>query len=398
MTDDAREDLILRHLDGETTLQESAQVTRLLGQDPDFRSRFFAFANLIADLQEIVSLGVSVGATPEGHPGGSHPPMSAMLAVKSPKVAAAPVEQPTRERRSSIDLRQIYFNAVLGGSGGLLGWLLITLVQTVFDLSKLNIFVQDALVGLVVGVCIGFAIGSVEGIIASRSLQRLLRGGAYGSVLGALGGVIGLVLGEAIFDVFAGGVWARAFGWAIFGAFVGTSDGFALKMPTKIYYGVLGGVLGGLIGGSTYQVLVVLRVSSDMAVALSWSSAIGLIILGACIGALVGLVESLLRKSWLFFITGRLEGQTRTLDSSRPHTLGSAVSCSIVLPRDPTVKPVHAEIVYENDGFGICPREGKVILRRDGRDTVVTTHAYLQPGDRIHLGDTRMVFRKEEKK
>jgi hypothetical protein len=322
-----------------------------------------------------------------------------MLALQTPKMAATPVEKPRHERRSTVDLRQIYFNAVLGGSGGLLGWFVITVVLALVDLSKLNIFVKDALVGLLVGVCIGFAIGSVEGIIAARSLRRLLRGGSYGAVLGALGGVIGLVLGEAIFDVFNGGVWPRALGWAVFGALVGTSDGFALKMPAKIYYGVVGGLLGGLVGGSTYEALVaLLRGSSDRAVALSWGSAIGLIILGACIGALVGLVESLLRKSWLFFITGRLEGQTRTLDSSRPHTLGSAVSCSIVLPGDPTIKPVHAEIVFEDGSFGVCPRDGKVILRRDGRDTLVTAHAFLQPGDRLHLGDTRMVFRKEEEK
>lgn len=396
MTDDAREELIVRHLDGETSEQEVAQVTRLLGEDAVFRSRFFALASLIADLQEIVSLGVSVGATPAGLVSGSP---SAMLALKMPKMKMPAVEKPARERHATIDVRQIYFNAVLGGMGGLLGWLVITVGTSLVDLGKLNIFVQDAIVGLLVGVCIGFAIGAVEGIISARSVKRLLRGGAYGAVLGALGGVVGLVLGEAIFDVFGGGVLPRALGWALFGAFVGTSDGFALKMPTKIYYGIIGGLLGGLIGGSTYEALVaLLRVSGDRAVAQRWSSAIGLIILAACIGALVGLVESLLRKSWLFFVTGRLEGQTRTLDSSRPHTLGSAVSCSIVLPRDPTVKPIHAEITFEESGFGICPREGKVVLRRDGRDTVVTAHAFLQPGDRIHLGDTRMVFRKEEGK
>src|SRR5262249_4201672 len=133
LMEDAREDLILRHLDGETTLQESAQVTRLLGSDADFRSRFFAFASLIADLQETVSLGVSVGATPVTR-GGS---LTAMLALQTPKMAATPVEKPRHERRSTVDLRQIYFNAVLGGSGGLLGWFVITVVRALVDLGKL---------------------------------------------------------------------------------------------------------------------------------------------------------------------------------------------------------------------------------------------------------------------
>lgn len=97
----------------------------------------------------------------------------------------------------------------------------------------------------------------------------------------------------------------------------------------------------------------------------------------------------------MFFITGRLEGQTRTLDSSRPYTFGSAHTCSIVLPGDRTVAPVHAEIACVDGGFVVRSRDGKVIVRRDGRESVVTSCA-LRPGDRIHLGDTRMVFRKQE--
>ena len=98
-----------------------------------------------------------------------------------------------------------------------------------------------------------------------------------------------------------------------------------------------------------------------------------------------------------FFITGRLEGQTRTLGSNRPHTLGSAPSCSIVLPSDPTVAPVHAEIAFEGGDLVVRPRDGKVVVRHEGRDCVVTTSHSLQPGDRIHLGQTKMVFRKQEK-
>src|SRR5262249_54502942 len=139
----------------------------------------------------------------------------------------------------SIDLRQIYFNAVLGAAGGLLGWLVVTGSFALPPLSSLaaliphhflEIFVKDALIRLLVGVCIGFAVGSVEGLIASRSLQRLRRGGGIGAILGALGGAVGVPLGEIVLVLVGGGLWARALGWAVFGAFVGTSDGFALKM------------------------------------------------------------------------------------------------------------------------------------------------------------------------
>jgi hypothetical protein len=393
MSRDAHEGLILRHLEGETSQQESAQVTQLLRENADFRSRFFTIAGVITEVQEVLSYTMS--GKPVFRPG---PPGSpeAMLSLKTPPPAR--IEKPkTGSLGGTIDYRRIYFNAVLGGTGGLLGWLVFTLFFAILSID--NPYVRAGITGTLVGTCIGFAIGSVEGLLAFRSLKRVFRGAGslVGAGLGAVGGCVGLVLAEFILSLDSGGTWPsimncwlRAGGWAVFGMFVGTSDGFALKMPVKVRYGILGGLLGGMIGGSTFEVLI------KGSWGLNWGGAIGLILLGACIGALIGLVESLLRKAWLFFITGRLEGQTRTLDSSREHTLGSDPSCSIVLLRDPTVMPVHAEIGFEDGVFVVQPRDGKVILRRDGRDSVVTSPHPLQPGDRIHLGQTKMAFRKQE--
>jgi hypothetical protein len=370
------DDLILRHLDGETTEAEARQVTRLLADDPAFRSRFFSYASQVARLRTVLS--ESDTTTIDAQP------------------AATPT--PTQEKSMNLDLRRIYFNAVLGGSGGLLGWALMFLLDALVpfgDIGQvLGTFLRDAVVGPVLGICIGFAIGSVDGLIAARSLRRVWLGGGYGIALGALGGLIGLPLGEFIYYYVLGpGVWPRAIGWAVFGMFVGTSDGFAQKIPSKIRYGVLGGLLGGLVGGSTFQTLLTLGGRSLLG--LSLGGAVGLIILGACIGALVGLVESLLRKAWLFFLTGRLEGQTRTLDSSCPHTLGSADTCTIVLPGDAAVRPVHAEIRFENGDFVIRPRDGKV--RHNDREAPVSEQV-LAPGDRIQVGETKMTFRNEDRK
>jgi hypothetical protein len=397
MSRDVHEGLILRHLEGETSQQESAQVTQLLREDADFRSRFFTIAGLITEVQEVLSLTMTGTPVFRPVPNGS----AAMLALKTPKPPRLdkPVgpDKLARGLTGTIDFRRIYFNAVLGGTGGLLGWLVFTLFFSIISLD--NPYIRAGVTGTLVGTCIGFAIGSVEGLLAFRSLKRLFGGAGslVGAGLGAVGGCVGLVLAEFILSLDSGGTWPsimncwlRAGGWAVFGMFVGTSDGFALKMPVKVRYGILGGLLGGMIGGSTFEVLI------KGSWGLNWGGAIGLILLGACIGALIGLVESLLRKAWLFFITGRLEGQTRTLDSSREHTLGSDPSCSIVLLRDPTVMPVHAEIGFSDGVFVVQPRDGKVILRRDGRDSVVTSAQPLQPGDRIHLGQTKMVFRKQE--
>jgi hypothetical protein len=205
-------------------------------------------------------------------------------------------------------------------------------------------------------------------------------------------------LGEVIFNIAGGGVWPRSFGWAIFGMLVGTSDGFAQRMPAKIRYGILGGLLGGLVGGSTYEALVsLMRHAENRAAALAWGSAIGLIILGACIGALIGLVESLLRRAWLFFFLGRLEGQTRTLDSRQRTTLGRSSKCSIVIPEDDTIAALHAEIRLKGSDFVLRACEGPVTISREGKEEAVT-ETVLQRGDRIRLGKSGMAFRCEEAK
>lgn len=340
--------------------------------------------------------------------------MMTQPSVASPRLAASPTAppppEPALQRFASdlnIDFGRIWQNALVGGFGGLVGWLAITLPGGLIDwiantfafVDGMKVYIKDLIIGPLLGICIGFAVGSTEGLFSSRSLSRLLRGGAYGAVLGAIGGVVGLVLGEFIFGLARGIVWPRAIGWGIFGMFVGISEGVSQRMPAKIRYGILGGLLGGLLGGSTYEGLTTtIRGIGFRTEGLAWGSAIGLIILGACIGFLVSLVESLLRKSWVFFLTGRLEGQTRTLDSSRPHTIGSDSNCTIVIPNDPSVAAVHAEFTFnDQEEFVVNSRDGYVIIRRDGRDTPITSHV-LCPGDRVLLGDTRMIFRNVEAK
>jgi hypothetical protein len=297
-----------------------------------------------------------------------------------------------------IDGLRIYFNAVLGGIGGVIGWALLALAGIIGLMPTDGyLYLRDALTGLLVGVSIGAAIGSTDGLIVSRSMRRLKEGAKFGAILGAIGGVGGLILGEIVYGWAGGGVWPRAIGWAVFGACVGTSDGFARKMPLKIRYGIVGGVLGGLIGGATYDRLSVILISAlgDRSLALGWGAAVGLILLGACIGALVGLVESLLRKAWLTFLSGRMEGQNRTLDPSVPETtLGKSDLCGIVLLGDRSVANVHAGIRPSGGGFVLSAREAAVTVERNGQ-VQNGPEVALQPGDRIQLGSTRMVFQAE---
>ncbi|MBX3013604.1 MAG: FHA domain-containing protein [Caldilineaceae bacterium] len=301
----------------------------------------------------------------------------------------------------TVDRLRIYYNAILGALGGLIGWALITLLLRFETSQTFLLLLRDALFGALVGGCIGFAVGSAEQLAGRLRLPNLHQS-TLSAAIGAGAGLIGLVSGELIFLLAGGGVWPRALGWALFGALLGLGQWRVTGMPSKGSYGALGGLFGGLLGGSTYERLTLLLLNLELsrALALSISGAVGLMILGACIGALIGLVEDILRTAWLRFTRGRLEGQTRTLDPRRAQILlGGADRCDIVLPDDPDVARTHAEIVHHHGQFTIVSRDGSVLLRRATEtmtatiaETIAVQQHVLQPGDTIQLGRTRFIF------
>jgi len=292
----------------------------------------------------------------------------------------------------SIDKQRIYYNAMFGALGGLISWLFIGLFLNIDTSRLLMLFLKDALLGATVGICIGGAIGAVDGVTVSRSWRRLSRGTLLGSVIGLVGGMIGLVIGEVIFKFAGGGVWPRAIGWAIFGFLVGTGEGLSQRSTAKAGYGAMGGLLGGLIGGSTYERLSTLlrAFTHDREFALTVGSAVGLIILGACIGSLIGLVEDILRSAWLKVVVGPLEGRTFTL-TRKETRLGKADDCDVVLPGDDDIYPRHAVIEQTQKTFVLRPLEHPVLVNKQ----LMGQSHLLKHGDRIQLGRTQVIFNLE---
>jgi hypothetical protein len=301
----------------------------------------------------------------------------------------------------NIDKRRIYYNAVLGALGGLFGWAFISLALRNLDTSSsAALYVKDALTGALVGVAMGAALGSADGFIDGRSPRKLLQGMVYGGILGLVAGVVGLLLGELIFSLAGGGVLPRAIGWAIFGMLVGMSNGIASRMPTRRNYGLLGGFIGGLVGGSTYERLnLALRGwTGDRETAVAVGGALGLIILGMCLGAIIGLVETILRTAWFRFTRGKLEGQTRMLDPRKAQiTIGRDDGSDLYIPGDADIHHRHAVITPQNGAFIITPASdgGPVLLVTPQGEQPVQNHA-LRPNDAIQLGRSRMVFYTEE--
>src|SRR6185503_8472459 len=100
-------------------------------------------------------------------------------------------------------LARLYFNAVFGALGGLLGWMLFgvfgdknppdTPAFLLLTHGHLNLLLGGALVGGAVG----YFVVSVEAI-RDRSLIRFARLASYGFVLGMIGGAPGMLLGDLV--------------------------------------------------------------------------------------------------------------------------------------------------------------------------------------------------------
>jgi hypothetical protein len=287
-----------------------------------------------------------------------------------------------------IDAAALYQRCVFGALGGLIGWGLLGVIAPSSSSDSLNAAFNGAIVGLAIGACCG----AWDGVFRNRSPRRALIGAAIGAGVGAIGGFVGLAIGQQLYAAAGGGFASRALGWALFGAAVGATEGLARRSPTKIAYGVYGGFLGGLVGGSTYQWVVEKAgfwFARDNAQAIG--GAIGLMLLGMFVGGFIGLVEDLLRSAWLMFTSGRLEGQSRTLDPSRPARIGRSDAADICILGDLSMAQQHAQIVCDGGTYFVEAIDGPVHYGQGPRLAAVQRQQ-LQPGDIIAFGSARATF------
>jgi hypothetical protein len=305
-------------------------------------------------------------------------------------------------RDMQLDGGRLYRNAVVGALGGLAAWALLSIFVR-FETTTLGaLLLKDALLGAGVGFCLGAALAATDALEEGWG-RKHLRPLLTSAGIGALAGPIGLIVGEFIFLWADGGVWPRAAGWAIFGALLGAGQWFVTGSKAKGVYAALGGLLGGLMGGATYERLSLwLRGSGgsgdNSAAALTVGSAVGLIILGASICFFIGLVEGILRRAWLYFWRGPLEGQTRTVDNRRAATtIGKGEQADIMVRDDPAMQALHAVLEAQPGGFLLRPRAGAVRVRANAAAPwqPVTAHL-LQPGDEVEMGKSCFRFRTSE--
>jgi hypothetical protein len=302
---------------------------------------------------------------------------------------------------------RIYFNAVFGALGGLLGWMLFGIFgdKNVPDSDRFwfsPLFWQLLGGGALIGGSIGYFVVSVEAI-RDHSLLRFVRLASYGVVLGALGGAAGILIGEGVNYLLVGWIgasrerpvvhllgamFARGLGWMFLGVAVGFSEGIAARSLGKFSYGTLGGAIGGFVGGMLFG-LALEEVNADGGHASLWG-AIGLIILGACIGSLSALVQSVFQPASVKVLRGWQEGREYPLDKIE-NLLGRDEHADIALFRDMKVEKKHAIIQRAGQRFLLRNNSAPAEWTRVN-DRPVVQNCDLHDGDRIQLGNIMLRF------
>lgn len=289
-------------------------------------------------------------------------------------------------------LSKMYFNAVFGALGGLVGWMLFgVLGERVPSSDDLNAFLG----GAAIGGSIGYFVVSVEAI-RDQSLVRFARLASYGVLIAMVGGSIGMYVGDRInqFLVWLIGdyllltMFARGLGWSLLGIAIGGAEGIAARSLGKFSYGTIGGLLGGFIGGVLFQLFYYIARAS-LSTTYFWS-ALGLVILGACIGSLSALVQTVFQPANLKVMRGWQEGREYALD--KPMSLiGRDEHADIALFRDMKIEKKHCHVKSQGGKYFLVNNGAPPEFTRVN-DEQVPDQRELHDGDRIQLGSVILKF------
>lgn len=254
---------------------------------------------------------------------------------------------------------------------------------------------------------IGLFIGAVDGLIC-RLPRRALLCGAVGLLVGVVGGFVCSIAANVAYapltelaqktsetnwvlstSGFVIQVFGRSLAWCLAGVAMGLGQGIALRSKRLLIYGLLGGVIGGLLGGLLFDPIDLLLLGPDKPSA-HWSRLIGLAVIGASVGAMIGIVELLARDAWLRMTQGPLTGK-EFLIFKDIMKVGSSPRSDIYLFNDPLVAPDHALIRAVGDECEVEARQTSNPLLLNNRSI---TRSRLRHGDSVTIGRTVFVFQR----
>ncbi len=291
----------------------------------------------------------------------------------------------------------IYYCALCGGWAAFAAWLVLWAVG-VADPNYNNLFLKATLIGGFLGLMVAAGVGAVDAKLNAVGFQRVLRVivcMGVGLAGGALGGLVGEALHFNDYLVFIGWILVGIAIGASIGVFdvlraamTGQNVGVALK---KVQNGVYGGLLGGFVGGIFFGLFL----GSAKTLLPNGSLAIGLVILGLCIGLLIGLAQVVLKEAWLKVESGFRAGREVMLSKDET-TIGRAESCDVGLFGDSALEKLHARIQRKNNMYFLADAEttGGTYLN----DKPVRKPTPLHNGDQIRVGNCVLRFGERAKR
>jgi hypothetical protein len=299
----------------------------------------------------------------------------------------------------------VYCSALCGAWAALVGWGVGRALGGEHPLASAG------LKAMYLGTFVALALGIIDVLwtYSLRQVRQVLPRALTATLGGAVGGLLGGLLGQVLFE------WQSqaAFfilGWTITGLLIGLSivlfdlalgfiyRGGLHKRMRKVWQAVGGGAAGGLLGG-----LLALQLK-DVGASLFphapqkglWTpTAWGFVVLGLCIGLMIGLAQVLFKERWLRFEAGRRKGREMFL--SKPLlTIGRAEACDIGLFGDPRIERLHARLELDGDGFLVTDVGTPAGTYVNGRRIDAPTR--LRSGDVIGVSSVLLRFEERQKR
>ncbi len=303
-----------------------------------------------------------------------------------------------------MTFRAVVWNSALcGGWFALLGWVLGRVLWPMLEID--HPLLQTGFNGACLGLCVALGLSFVD--IQWNRARRVSLGSLArlntAALVGAAGGFLGGLGGQALSEQFAEPVYLVP-GWAFTGMLVGFAVGAfdllrsrshkdrAGTARRKVFRGVFGGLLGGVLGG--FAALSVrdtwTPLFENRPPGLLWSpGGTGFVVLGSCIGYVIGLMQVIMKDAWVQVESGFRAGRELLL-TRQSTVIGRDGTADIALFGDPDIEPTHARIELHEGRYMLADGGAPGGTWLNGRR--ITEPTPLRSGDLIQVGRSTLRF------